>query len=156
MHIIEKDEHLDYEAFNAVGLPEKGYTEALGRRTWNLYHGVADHYGCEACRGGAQTLISGIHDMVNLHLGKPIHDIERWKEFNKLVDETRKKNPHTKHYRHERVESPDHFDPQSFRTVTEGKHRIVIGCPVGHFTAGRCEPGTETQAILHPVGERHH
>ncbi len=89
MHIKEVNEELDYDLFMNEGLPDDAghgeYTEALGRRTWGLLHGLADNYGCDACKGSFQTLISGIHDMVNLHLGKKVHDPKRFKEFVEMV-----------------------------------------------------------------------
>ena len=55
----------------------------------------------------------------------------------------------------ERVEDPGDFDDRSFRTVVQGDHRIVIGCPVGEWDADTelCSVGTRTQTILHPRDE---
>jgi len=54
----------------------------------------------------------------------------------------------------ERVAPPSRFAPGSFRTVKVKGHRVTVGCPKGHFKAGRCQVGTQAQRILHPAGER--
>ncbi len=90
MHIREVNEDLDYHLFMTKGPPAEHYTEALGTRAWKLLHGIADNYGCEACRHGAQTLISGIHDVVNVHLKKPVFDEKRFKEFSEMVEDANK------------------------------------------------------------------
>ncbi len=88
-HIREKDEHLDWQAFMNEGLPDDEghgeYTKALGRRTWGMLHGLAENYGCDTCRQTFITLVSGMHDMVNVHLGKPVKDPARWRKFLELV-----------------------------------------------------------------------
>ena len=54
----------------------------------------------------------------------------------------------------ERVADPDDFDPDSFRTKAQGDHRVRVGCPEGHYTAGKpCGVGTRAQAVLHPRSE---
>ena len=156
-HIAEVDEHLDYEKFFNYGMPKEGlsndeWRRLIGNRTWALLHGIIDHYPCEQCAEGGRTLISGIHDMVNLSLGKPIYDFDRWQDFLGMVDKARRHNPHSKHYRHERVADPDEFDPHSFRTVKQGHTLVVVGCPRGQYHGGSCSVGTKAQAILHPVG----
>jgi hypothetical protein len=95
MHIVEKDEHLDYYTFMNYGLPDDAghgeYTKALGNRVWDLLHGIADNYGCHACKADAQTLISTIHDIVNVKLGKGVYDPARFEAgvrmINKLYQE---------------------------------------------------------------------
>lgn len=61
-------------------------------------------------------------------------------------------------------QAKEHFDPGSFRTLCpecpEGRcalcppelrcaTRVVIGCPTGQFTEGRCQVGTEAHVIYH-------
>jgi hypothetical protein len=155
-HIVEKDEHIDWKIFYEFNVPE-GISDAewrkiIGNRAWSVMHGVVDNFPCETCRDGGQVLVSGIHDMVNLTTDKSIHDFVRWKRFLSMVDKAKAHNPHTEHFRHERVADPDEFDPHSFRTVKQNGHTVVIGCPVGQFHGGNCSVGTRAQAILHPVG----
>lgn len=61
----------------------------------------------------------------------------------------------------QRIKDPADFDSRSLRTIVredeEGDtHKIVVGCPKGKYDAksGRCEVGTQAQAILHPIGEK--
>ena len=55
----------------------------------------------------------------------------------------------------ERLADPDEFDPRSFRTVSQGDHRIVIGCTPKEWDSGRqlCRAGTRAQSVLHPRSE---
>lgn len=72
-----------------LGLPDDAghgeYTKSLGRRAWYVFHAIMDNYGCDACKPTGQILVSGIHDMVNLHLGKGVFDKKRWRTFLELV-----------------------------------------------------------------------
>jgi hypothetical protein len=45
--------------------------------------------------------------------------------------------------------SPDKFDPDSFRTIeiTAGV-KAIVGCPKGNFKDGKCSVGTEVQSFL--------
>lgn len=56
-------------------------------------------------------------------------------------------------YRRERIASPKEFDPRSFRTIVRGRHRVVVGCPKGHWQPrkARCRTSMKAQAILHPL-----
>lgn len=54
-----------------------------------------------------------------------------------------------------RIHDPDLFDPDSFRTIVRGEHRIVVACLKGKWDPDRqqgrqCVDGLELQAILHP------
>ena len=85
MHIVEKGGELDYDAFFKDGIKE-GISEAewraeIGRRTWRLFHGVMEHYPCSTCREAGEVLLSGIHDIVNLHTGKKLYDPAKWRQF---------------------------------------------------------------------------
>ena len=57
-----------------------------------LLHGLADNYPCPPCKPVFQTLMSGAHDVVNVELGKGVHDPKRFKEFVELVNEAASKN----------------------------------------------------------------
>jgi Arc/MetJ-type ribon-helix-helix transcriptional regulator len=54
-------------------------------------------------------------------------------------------------FRHERLRSSKGL--HHIRTVTVGKHRVIIGCPVKTHK-GRCPIGTVATSILHPKTER--
>lgn len=87
MHIVEVDEHLDYGKFYEFPETEKDITKAAGRRTWEILHGLAENYPCPPCKPVFQTLMSGAHDVVNVHLGKGVYDKEKFLEFSELVAE---------------------------------------------------------------------
>lgn len=57
-------------------------------------------------------------------------------------------------FRHQHLQSPARFDRRSFRTKAQGGHRVVVGCPKGQFSKGRCRVPTQAQAVLHPKGEK--
>lgn len=59
----------------------------------------------------------------------------------------------TKRYKRVRIEAPGHFDRRSFRVVTVGTHKVIVGCPKGAFGGRRCKAGTRVQAVLHPLTE---
>lgn len=155
-HIREEDGHLDYRAFfeegMEAGLSDEDWRKAIGNRTWAVMHGLVDHYPCEQCGEAGRTLVSGIHDMVNIHLGKPVYDADRWEIFLGMVDEARKRAKEAQHYRHETVSDRDEFHPESLEVVEEGEHLMVAGCPVEHYEGGTCAVELQPQAILHPVG----
>lgn len=115
MHIVEKDEEVDWYIFNTKGLPDDAghgeYTKALGNRHWAHLHSEADNYGCHACKYMFQVFISTIHDAKNVDLGKGVYDPEKFTEGVKYIDEMyakwikegrplHKESPATKHLRH--------------------------------------------------------
>ena len=51
------------------------------------------------------------------------------------------------------LQPADRFDPRSFRTIVQKKHRITVACPTGQFKKGRCQVALMPQKILHPKGE---
>jgi hypothetical protein len=94
LHIVEKNEALDYVLFMSKGLEHlegEAYRIALGNRVWELLHGIANNYGCSSCRPGAKMLISGIHDTVNIFLGKPVYDPENFQKFVEHINEAHRK-----------------------------------------------------------------
>ncbi|MGB9856095.1 MAG: hypothetical protein ACPLKS_06095 [Caldisericum exile] len=72
------------------------------------------------------------------------HKVEDPKKKEQKVDV-----PETGDYIHVRVEDPDKYDPESFRTmdVTEGV-KARIGCPKGQFEDGKCKVGMQVQVYL--------
>jgi len=122
-----------------------------GPKLWQLLHDSMDNIPCASCREAGQIMISGLHDMVNIHRGVGVMNEKFWKDFLSMVDDAKKHNPHQVHFEHERKENSTHFDPHSFRTIERGNDRIVIGCQAGHFHGGSCDIGTRVQAVLHKV-----
>lgn len=61
----------------------------------------------------------------------------------------------TKHFKRVRVEMLAHFDRRSMRITVRGSHRIITGCPRGHWDneAKECKAPTRAQSILHPLDE---
>jgi len=45
------------------------------------------------------------------------------------------------------------FDPRSIRSLKKGDHIVKIGCPKGKFAGGRCQVGTESHSVWHPIEE---
>lgn len=60
--------------------------------------------------------------------------------------------PATGRYCRARKASPKKFAKGSFRTITRGKVKIVIGCPKRKWNkkTGRCKVGTRAQTVLYP------
>jgi len=87
--------------------------------------------------------------------GDYLEDDEIEDELIGIVDEMSlkfRKNPGrevTKGYVRERLQDPERFDPESFRTkkISE-KTKLVVACPKGKFKRGRCQDGMEAQAKL--------
>lgn len=59
----------------------------------------------------------------------------------------------TKNWIRERVEDPKKFAKGSFRTISSGKHKIILACPKGKYSAGKCKESLVLQSILHPLSE---
>lgn len=61
--------------------------------------------------------------------------------------------PQSGNYCRDRQAPPSRFDRRSFRTVSRGDVRIVVGCPRGKWNArrGRCTVGLRAQTILRPL-----
>lgn len=51
-------------------------SDVWGPVVWGILHSVVREIPCAPCREEGLTLLSGIHDVVNVHLGKPIHSPE--------------------------------------------------------------------------------
>ena len=57
---------------------------------------------------------------------------------------------------HEKLFPKSRCDKKSFRTVKQGKHRIVICCEKGLWDSDHqiCRVGTKAVTLLHPKKER--
>jgi hypothetical protein len=67
---------MDWAAYYSAGIP-KGLSDAawrveIGHRGWKIIHGAIENYPCDACRRGGTVVFRGVHDLVNIHLGKPV------------------------------------------------------------------------------------
>jgi hypothetical protein len=74
--------------------PGEDYVDRLGRKVWHLKHKIADTYGCPTCRDGAITLTNMEHDVVNVHLGKPVFDEKAFEKGVRMVLEAWHKHKH--------------------------------------------------------------
>lgn len=54
----------------------------------------------------------------------------------------------TEKYKRYRQVNPSAFDKNSLRIIRRGKVDLIVGCPKGHYHAGRCSVGTRVQSIL--------
>lgn len=70
MHIVEKDEHLDYAKYWTFPPEVHDITVAAGRRFWHEIQGMADHYPCAPCKPGAQAIAYGSETMIGILIGK--------------------------------------------------------------------------------------
>jgi hypothetical protein len=62
--------------------PPKEPSES-GRRAWSALEKACDNLQCEECRNDCLSFISGLHDAVNIKLGKPMKSPN---DFNYLRD----------------------------------------------------------------------
>ncbi len=51
--------------------PQKEPSES-GRRAWNALEKACDNLQCEECRNDCIKFINGLHDAINIKLGKPM------------------------------------------------------------------------------------
>lgn len=65
--------------------------EQLGRKAWAQIHGACNILQCSICKNECITLTSGIHDVVNIKLGKPIFNRNQLMKFFKIVDSAKSK-----------------------------------------------------------------
>lgn len=54
----------------------------------------------------------------------------------------------------ERWAEPSQFHPDSFRTVEQGDHRLILACPKGQWKGNHCTADQVPQSRLHPRGEQ--
>ena len=69
-HIVEVDEHLDYQKFYA----NHQDVQSAGRITWPLLQGLADNYPCPTCQRFFRALAYGGEDVVRLSTGRPVRN----------------------------------------------------------------------------------
>ena len=69
-------------------------TKLAGQRTWDMMHTAADSYPCPPCKEPFQVLVSLMHDVVNVHLKKPIHDPKRFEKGLSMIQEATPKVRH--------------------------------------------------------------
>ncbi len=50
--------------------PPGPFKMAFGRTLWRYLHGIADRWPCDRCRAEVSEWMSGLHDAVNVRLGK--------------------------------------------------------------------------------------
>lgn len=82
MHIVETEEHLDFQRF----WEGREDTKSAGRAFWEMFEGLADSYPCAPCKAGAQALAHGGHDVINVHLGKKVVTPEHFENLYQMVN----------------------------------------------------------------------
>jgi hypothetical protein len=90
--------------------PGEDYSARLGRKWWHLEHKAGEIYGCPTCQPAFQTLSSMKHDVVNIHLGKPVFNPVEFTKGVKMVNEAFEK----------------------FKTAREKKHSVTHSQPEQH------------------------
>lgn len=58
-----------------------GFFQVLGRKTWPLLHGMSDRWPCRRCRSSFSAWMSGLHDAVNIRIGRDPFRPEAWDRF---------------------------------------------------------------------------
>lgn len=58
----------EMRAMGSIGLAAR---IRFGRALWRVLHGVADRWPCRRCRPRMSDWMQGLHDAVNVRLGKP-------------------------------------------------------------------------------------
>lgn len=61
--------------------PPLGFLQTLGRKSWPLLHGISDRWPCRRCRPSFAIWMSGLHDVVNVRIGKNPHRPEAFERF---------------------------------------------------------------------------
>lgn len=65
-------------------LPRSKDKDVFGPPYWKSFETIAHNIPCPPCRQHGEQLVSFMHDVVNLKLGKPIYNKEnfsRWKKY---------------------------------------------------------------------------
>ena len=57
-----------------------------GSKVWQKLHSLPKEIDCEECSSHADSLFKGLHDAVNVGLGKKPFDVENYKKFAKEVE----------------------------------------------------------------------
>ncbi|HKZ98304.1 MAG TPA: hypothetical protein VJ326_01740 [Thermoplasmata archaeon] len=61
--------------------PRLGVLKTLGRKAWPLLHGLSDRWPCRRCRPAFSLWMSGLHDAVNVRIGRNPFRPEAWDRF---------------------------------------------------------------------------
>lgn len=98
MHIVEVEEHLDYERF----WKGRESTTDAGHAFWEITQGLADSYPCPSCKPGAQALTHGGHDAISILLGKPGAPFtpKHFEDLVSMVEQANHKYQHMKGRKH--------------------------------------------------------
>ena len=59
----------------------RGLLTTLGKKSWPWLHSLSDRWPCRRCRVHFSVWMSGVHDAVNVRLGKPPHRPDAWEKF---------------------------------------------------------------------------
>lgn len=68
-------------------LPRSKDKDVFGPKYWKAFAKIADEIPCPPCRAHGKELISFMHDVVNLKLGKPIFNPQNFENWKQLVCE---------------------------------------------------------------------
>jgi hypothetical protein len=55
--------------------------KTLGRKSWPLLHGLSERWPCARCRPTFSLWMSGLHDAVNVRIGRNPFRPETWDRF---------------------------------------------------------------------------
>lgn len=69
--------------------PAKESSES-GRRAWSALERACDNLHCEECRNDCRRFINGLHDAINIKLGKPVRTPNDFIYLRDLVNEMSK------------------------------------------------------------------
>jgi len=61
--------------------PRLAFLKILGRKSWPLLHGISDRWPCRRCRTSLSTWMSGLHDAVNVRIGRNPYRPEAFERF---------------------------------------------------------------------------
>ena len=73
--------------------PAEYYTGYDGSQKWKKIHDTVNSIECEFCRDKGIKLMRGIHDAVNIHIGKKRTIPKRFEIYSKIFSESGSKCP---------------------------------------------------------------
>jgi len=65
----------------AAPATRQGFLTTLGRKSWPWLHSLSDRWPCRRCRAPFSVWMSGIHDAVNVRIGKRPFRPDTWEKF---------------------------------------------------------------------------
>lgn len=74
-----------------TGTPDVQGPQTWGPQKWKELEAWAESIPCPPCRDFSEMAASGIHDAVNVQLGKPVYDRENLQRFVVLMNEAARK-----------------------------------------------------------------